>query len=58
MTDPIVTKRQSSEEFGGELSDSMSGFICPFTGVPCTTIPTHPVQSSGDKQDDSYSKVN
>ena len=58
MTDPIVTKRQSNEEFGGELSDSMSGFICPFTGVPCTTIPTHPVQSVGDKQDDSRSKVN
>lgn len=58
MTDPIVTKRQSSEEFGGELSDSMSGFICPFTGVPCTTIPTRPVQSSGNSQNDDNSKVN
>lgn len=58
MTDPIVTKKQSNEVLDGELSVSVSGFICPFTGVPCTTIPTRPVQSSGDKQDDSYSKVN
>lgn len=57
MTDPIATKRQSSEVLGGELSDSMSGFICPFTGVPCTTIPTRPVQSSENKQDDANSKV-
>lgn len=58
MTDPIVTKRQSSEEFSGELSVSVSGFICPFTGVPCTTIPTRPIQSSGNIQDDDNSKVN
>lgn len=57
MTDPIVTKRQSSEEFGGELSTTVSGFICPFTGVPCTTIPTRPVQSSENKQNDANSKV-
>lgn len=57
MTDPIVTKRQSNEEFGEELSTAISGFICPFTGVPCTTIPTRPVQSSGDKHDDTNSKV-
>lgn len=58
MTDPIATKKQSSEEFDGELSTAMLGFICPFTGVPCTTIPTRPIQSSGDKQDDTNSKVN
>lgn len=58
MTDPIATKRQSNEVLGGELSTSVSGFICPFTGVPCTTIPTRPIQSSGDKQDDTNSKVN
>ena len=58
MTDPIAAKRQSNEELGGELLDSMSGIICPFTGVPCTTIPTRPIQSSGDKQDDTNSKVN
>lgn len=58
MTDPIVLKKKSNEELSGELSSSMSGFICPFTGVPCATIPTRPVQSSGDKQDDTNSKVN
>ena len=58
MTDLIAMKKQPNEELGRELSDSMSGFICPFTGIPCTTIPTHPVQSSGDKQDDTNSKVN
>lgn len=58
MTGPIVTKKQSNEVLGGELSDSMSGFICPFTGVPCTTIPTRPVQSSKDTQNDDHSKVN
>lgn len=58
MTDPIATKRQSNEEFSGEFSTAISGFICPFTGVPCTTIPTRPIQSSGDKQDDTNSKVN
>lgn len=58
MTDPIAMKKQSNEELGGELSTAISGFICPFTGVPCTTIPTRPVQSSGDKRDDTNSKVN
>lgn len=58
MTNPIVTKKQSNEEFGGEPFTAMSGFICPFTGVPCTTIPTRPVQSSGNTQDDANSKVN
>jgi hypothetical protein len=57
MTNPIVMKRQSNEEFGGELSNLVSGFICPFTGVPCTTIPTRPAQSSENKQDDANSKV-
>lgn len=58
MTDPIATKRQSNEVLSGELSTAISGFICPFTGIPCTTIPTRPIQSSGDKQDDTNSKVN
>ena len=58
MTDPIAMKKRPNEELSGELLDSMSGFICPFTGVTCTTIPTRPVQSSGDKQDDTDSKVN
>lgn len=58
MTDPIATKKQSNEEFGGELLVSMSGFICPFTGVPCTTIPTGPRQNTDSKQKDTNSKVN
>lgn len=58
MTDPIAMKKQPNEELGGELLDSMSGFICPFTGVPCTTIPTGPSQDTDSKQKDINSKVN
>lgn len=58
MTDPIAMKKQPSEEFDRELLDSMSGFICPFTGVPCTTIPTGPSQDTDSKQKDINSKVN
>lgn len=58
MTDPIAMKKQPNEELGGELLDSMSGFICPFTGVPCTTIPTGSRQDTDSKQENTNSKVN
>lgn len=57
MTDPIAMKKQLNEELSGELLDSVSGFICPFTGVPCTTIPMGPRQDTNSKQENTNSKV-
>lgn len=66
MTDPIVTMRKSNENFQrsaeeckqGQLAESISDFVCPFSGVPCTTIPRSVSQDIDIKSNSDYKKVN
>lgn len=66
MTDPIVTMRKANENFQrgaeeckqGQLAEYISDFVCPFSGLPCTTIPRSVSQDTDIKSNSDYKKVN
>lgn len=66
MTDPIVTMRKSNENFQrdageceqGQLTESVSDFVCPFSGLPCTTIPRSVSHDTDFESNTDYPKVN